>query len=94
MGRTTRTLAPNARGGRFDLNFDFTTPEEPCGRVTRLNKRCHDCFFWTEKTNSPPDDPKLGSLNLPLCLVNIRNPLRERKPSISHAEPKPKKKGM
>ena len=34
--RTIRTLAPNARGGRFDRNFDFTTPELPCGRVTRL----------------------------------------------------------
>ena len=36
--RTTRTLAPNARGGRFTLNFDLTTPELPCGRVTRLHK--------------------------------------------------------
>lgn len=34
--RTMRTLAPNARGGRLDLNFDLTTPELPCGRVTRL----------------------------------------------------------
>jgi hypothetical protein len=36
--RTTRTPAPNARGGKFDRNFDFTTPELPCGRVTRLEK--------------------------------------------------------
>lgn len=36
-GLTTRTLAPNACGGRFDLNFDLTTPEFPCGRVTRLH---------------------------------------------------------
>lgn len=35
-GPTTRTLSPNARGGRLDLNFDLTTPELPCGRVTRL----------------------------------------------------------
>ena len=36
--RTTRTLAPNACGGKFEANFPFTTPELPCGRVTRL--RC------------------------------------------------------
>ena len=36
VGRTTRTLAPNARGGRLCLNFDLTTPDEPCGLVTRL----------------------------------------------------------
>ena len=35
--RTTRTLAPNARGGRLCRNFDFTTPDEPCGLVTRLD---------------------------------------------------------
>lgn len=34
--RTTRTLAPNDLGGRLDRNFDLTTPELPCGRVTRL----------------------------------------------------------
>ena len=34
--RTTRTLAPNACGGKFEVNFPFTTPELPCGRVTRL----------------------------------------------------------
>jgi hypothetical protein len=49
-------------------------------------------FLDREKTNSPPNNPKLGALNLPLCLVNIRNPLRERKRNVSHAEPKPKKK--
>lgn len=36
--RTTRTLAPNARGGRLLRNFDLTTPDDPCGLVTRLNK--------------------------------------------------------
>ena len=30
-----RTDAPKACGGRFDLNFDLTTPPLPCGRVTR-----------------------------------------------------------
>lgn len=34
--RTTRTLAPNDLGGRLVRNFDLTTPELPCGRVTRL----------------------------------------------------------
>lgn len=34
--RTMRTEAPNACGGRFDLNFDLTTPPLPCERVTRL----------------------------------------------------------
>ena len=27
--RTTRTLAPNACGGKLDLNFDLTTPLLP-----------------------------------------------------------------
>jgi hypothetical protein len=41
-----RTLAPKACGGKLDLNFDFTTPLLPCGRVTRLqdNKRRHDAW--------------------------------------------------
>lgn len=39
LGRTMRTPAPNARGGRLELNFDLTTPELPCGRVTRLRRR-------------------------------------------------------
>lgn len=30
----TRTVAPNDFGGRFTLNFDRTTPEFPCDRVT------------------------------------------------------------
>lgn len=34
--RTTLTLAPNARGGRLERNFDLTTPDPPCGLVTRL----------------------------------------------------------
>jgi hypothetical protein len=33
-----RTEAPNACGGRFDVNFVLTTPELPCDRVTRLDK--------------------------------------------------------
>lgn len=33
---TTLTLAPNARGGRLERNFDLTTPDDPCGLVTRL----------------------------------------------------------
>jgi hypothetical protein len=37
-GFTMRTEAPNACGGRFDVNFVFTTPELPCDRVTRLEK--------------------------------------------------------
>lgn len=37
--RTMRTPAPNARGGRLEVNFDLTTPELPCGRVTRLGKK-------------------------------------------------------
>lgn len=45
-GRTTRTLSPNARGGRLDLNFDFTTPELPCGRVTRL--RVQNAVYETD----------------------------------------------
>lgn len=36
LERTTRTLAPKARGGRLLRNFDLTTPDEPCGLVTRL----------------------------------------------------------
>ncbi len=35
---TTLTLAPNARGGRLERNFDLTTPDEPCGLVTRLHR--------------------------------------------------------
>jgi len=31
----TRMLAPNACGGKLDLNFDLTTPLLPWGRVTR-----------------------------------------------------------
>ena len=37
-----RTLAPNARGGRLELNFDLTTPELPCERVTRLGEEDKD----------------------------------------------------
>ena len=37
--RTTRTLAPNACGGKFERNLPFTTPEFPWGRVTRLAKQ-------------------------------------------------------
>jgi hypothetical protein len=33
---TMRMLAPNACGGKLDLNFDLTTPLLPWGRVTRL----------------------------------------------------------
>ena len=29
MKRTTRALAPNACGGKFERNFPFTTPELP-----------------------------------------------------------------
>ena len=36
LERTTLTLAPKARGGRLLRNFDLTTPDEPCGLVTRL----------------------------------------------------------
>jgi hypothetical protein len=34
--RTMWTLAPNACGGKLDLNFDLTTSLLPWGRVTRL----------------------------------------------------------
>jgi len=34
---TTRTEAPNALGGRLERNFAFATPDEPCGRVIRLD---------------------------------------------------------
>ena len=44
--RTTRTLAPKACGGRLDLNFDFTTPLLPCGRVTRLRDHKRWCNIW------------------------------------------------
>ncbi|KAI6004581.1 hypothetical protein EDC04DRAFT_2611634 [Pisolithus marmoratus] len=33
-GHMMHTLVPNVCGERLELNFDFTTPELPCGRVT------------------------------------------------------------
>ena len=66
-----RTPAPNARGGRLEVNFDLTTPEFPCGRVTRLS--------WNElnnrgggvRDNAPPDDANLGALDFPLGFVDV-----------------------
>jgi hypothetical protein len=48
---TTRTPAPNARGGRLCRNFDFTTPDEPCDLVTRLGNEAIEMIFSKEKSN-------------------------------------------
>jgi hypothetical protein len=56
-GRTTRTLAPKARGGRFEVNFDFTTPDEPWGRVTRLGEI--EGMRQQSERHTPPDDADL-----------------------------------
>ena len=52
-GRTMRTLAPKACGGKLDLNFDFTTPLLPCGRVTRLQDHKRWCNVWRRTTPYP-----------------------------------------
>ncbi|KAI5990201.1 hypothetical protein EDD15DRAFT_2198195 [Pisolithus albus] len=39
--KTMCGLAPNVCGGRLELNFDFTTPELPCGRVTVYHSYLH-----------------------------------------------------
>ena len=45
---TIRHEAPNACGGMLLLNFDFTTPEFPWGRVTRLQFN-HQFEFFERK---------------------------------------------
>jgi hypothetical protein len=45
-GLTMRTEAPNACGGRFDVNFVLTTPEFPCDLVTRLDKNKNHSFSY------------------------------------------------
>lgn len=71
---TTRTLAPNARGGRLERNFDLTTPDEPCGLVTRLNTnspqpRCSNPKH--SENDSPPDHTDFRALDFPLGLVDV-----------------------
>lgn len=55
---TTRTLAPNARGGRLERNFDLTTPDEPCGLVIRLDARSRQPTYpkFQSTPNPPPDN--------------------------------------
>lgn len=55
---TTRTLAPNARGGRLERNFDLTTPDEPCGRVIRLHAASRQPKYpnFQSIPNPPPDN--------------------------------------
>ena len=53
MRRTMRTLAPKACGGKLDLNFDFTTPLLPCGRVTRLQNHQRWRNAWRPKRPYP-----------------------------------------
>ena len=68
----------------FDLNFDFTTPELPCGRVTRLQTKVkansqHDSRQrgHNQSSNAPPDNADLRTLHLALGTVDVRNALAQ-----------------
>lgn len=79
-GLTTRTLAPKARGGRLWRNLDFTTPPEPCGRVTRLRGQqviipSDGIRATTSKIVVPPDHPNFRSLDFPLGFIHIGDTL-------------------
>lgn len=80
-GRTTRTLAPNARGGRLVRNFDLTTPEPPCGLVTRLNFPLENSPNPFNR-DSPPNDPNLRAVDFTLSLINKGNALTLRQSLI------------
>jgi len=74
---TTRTEAPKALGGRFERNFPLTTPDEPCGRVIRLDVRSLSALTETDSMKrSPPDHTNFRALDFPLGFVDVCNTLR------------------
>ena len=77
-----RTDAPNACGGRLDLNFDLTTPELPCGRDIRLCSTSAQYFAYVLQCliYAPPDYADLGTINLTLCTVDVCDTLGMKKP--------------
>jgi len=66
----------------LDRNFDFTTPDPPCGRVTRLLIRS---ILRTEDNitlHSPPNYAYFRPLHFALSLVNKGDALRKvRRPA-------------
>jgi len=74
---TTRTEAPNALGGRLERNLLLTTPDEPCGRVIRLDVRSLSALNKIDsRKRSPPDHTNFGTLDFPLGFVDVCNTLR------------------